>query len=114
MLHILNGDATANLFKETGLPGQVLVWREILAEGPATQTPDEKAFWRQRQEYITQSYQETTQNYHLKVLTELNRLQQLCRQQDEIILWFEHDLICQVNLVYYCNGLGLGNRYHGK
>ena len=34
MLHILNGDATANILKKTDLPGKLLPWREALVAGP--------------------------------------------------------------------------------
>ncbi|TDI97089.1 MAG: hypothetical protein E2O76_10780, partial [Caldithrix sp.] len=34
MLHILNGDATANILQETDLPGELLPWREALIAGP--------------------------------------------------------------------------------
>jgi hypothetical protein len=36
MLHVLNGDATATVFAAAGLPGDVLVWRDILVEGSVT------------------------------------------------------------------------------
>ena len=35
MLHLLNGDSTAETFKHAGLHGDVLVWREALIDGPA-------------------------------------------------------------------------------
>jgi hypothetical protein len=34
VLHVLNGDATLFKFKKTGLPGDIVVWREVLSEGP--------------------------------------------------------------------------------
>ena len=34
ILHILNGDATANSFAGTGLDGEIMIWREVLSEGP--------------------------------------------------------------------------------
>lgn len=36
-LHILNGDATAEIFKQTAIDGDILVWREILGEGPVSE-----------------------------------------------------------------------------
>ena len=44
MLHVLNGDATHRVFEQTHLTGDVLVWRDILVEGPAA-SPDERAPW---------------------------------------------------------------------
>jgi len=34
MLHIVNGDATLTRLAPAALPGDVLVWRDILVEGP--------------------------------------------------------------------------------
>ncbi len=37
MLHVLNGDATAVVFAAAGLPGETLVWRDIVVEGPVAE-----------------------------------------------------------------------------
>ncbi len=37
MLHITNGDSTAGTLRLTGLPGEVLAWREDLISGPVPQ-----------------------------------------------------------------------------
>jgi len=34
MLHIVNGDATVARLTPADLPGEILVWRDILVEGP--------------------------------------------------------------------------------
>ena len=33
-LHVTNGDSAASLIRESGLPGRVLPWRDVLHEGP--------------------------------------------------------------------------------
>lgn len=35
MLHIHNGDSTANTLREFGFPGEHLAFQEVLMEGPA-------------------------------------------------------------------------------
>ena len=34
MLHITNGDSVGETLRQTGLPGDILIWRDILHEGP--------------------------------------------------------------------------------
>ncbi|QNF33230.1 DUF1835 domain-containing protein [Adhaeribacter swui] len=100
MLHILNGDATATIFKQTDLPGKnILVWREILSEGPIVDHTLPADFWQTRQHYLTQTYQEDAVTYVLKVTAEV-KLLETYPQHEEVVLWFEHDLLCQVNLLY--------------
>ncbi|QMU27236.1 DUF1835 domain-containing protein [Adhaeribacter radiodurans] len=100
MLHILNGDGTANSFKKANIPADdYLIWREILFEGPIVDQGSVVDFWQARQHYISQTYQEAPTVYVLKVTTEVKRLATY-NQHDEVVLWFEHDLLCQVNLLY--------------
>lgn len=98
-LHILNGDATLPAFKAAKLPGQVLVWREILSEGPAIAGIPEDTFWQRRQQYIQETYGETAATYKLKVLDELQKLD-AAGAFFEVVLWFDADLMCQINLLY--------------
>ncbi|GAB3961981.1 hypothetical protein GCM10028805_61930 [Spirosoma harenae] len=107
ILHVLNGDSTAYSFAKSGIPGDVAVWREMLSEGPLLDVsqPIEK-LWNLRENWITSEFgdrqQEEEDTYHQKVVAEFNRIYQL-GEYDEIILWFEHDLFCQINLVFLLN-----------
>jgi hypothetical protein len=96
ILHILNGDSTLNSFEQTGLEGDILVWREVLSEGPLEENITSSNFWKNRQEWICKSFNETAEGYQEKML---NQLASLSEPYDEINLWFEFDLHCQVNLI---------------
>jgi hypothetical protein len=96
ILHILNGDSTALGFEDTGLKGDILVWREVLSEGPLEENIVSGSFWRRREEWICETFKETPENYQQNVLDELTKLSGL---YDEINLWFEFDLHCQVNML---------------
>src|ERR1700722_3381456 len=98
ILHILNGDSTAQTFAETGLEGDVLVWREVLSEGPLIENITSAEFWRGRLEWISKTFDEA--HYQQNVLNELARLED---PYDEINLWFEFDLHCQVNMLGVMN-----------
>jgi hypothetical protein len=98
-LHILNGDASLPAFSAAKIPGQVLVWREVLSEGPAVATVPEQEFWKIRQTYITSAYHEPAAAYKKKVLDELSKLE-AAGAFFEVVLWFDVDLMCQINLLY--------------
>ena len=96
ILHVLNGDSTALGFEETGLEGDVLVWREVFSEGPLEEDITSGSFWRNRSEWICKGVNETPENYQQNVLDQLARLDE---SYDEINLWFEFDPHCQANLL---------------
>ncbi|GAB2699924.1 hypothetical protein GCM10027037_25750 [Mucilaginibacter koreensis] len=96
ILHILNGDATLHSFEQTGLEGDVMIWREVLSEGPLAEDVSTAEFWKARKAWITQTFDDTDENYEQKVITELAKLNE---PYEEINLWFEFDLHCQVNLL---------------
>jgi hypothetical protein len=96
ILHILNGDSTAHSFHETGLDGDVLVWREVLSEGPLVEDISSAAFWDARSEWICKTFVESPATYFESVV---HPLEKLSEPYDEINLWFEFDLHCQVNML---------------
>jgi hypothetical protein len=96
ILHILNGDSTANSFEDTGLDGDVMIWREVLSEGPLEENITAGSFWKNRLDWICGGFDETPEKYQQKVLDPLTMLDE---HYDEINLWFEFDLHCQVNML---------------
>lgn len=95
VLHILNGDATLAGFEQTGLDGDVMVWREVLSEGPVAKNVTAADFWEKRSEWICKAFGETAEGYHEKVIVNLEKIN---GPYEEINLWFEYDLHCQLNL----------------
>jgi hypothetical protein len=95
-LHILNGDSTRESFEQTGLNGDIAVWREVLSEGPLDENISSAHFWRNREKWIGETFHETSENYQHKMLSQLTKLSE---RYDEINLWFEFDLHCQANLL---------------
>ena len=96
ILHILNGDSALSGFNQTGLDGDVMVWREVLSEGPLQENILSGSFWSARSKWITQTFNEDPEVYQHKVIDELGKLNSA---YTEINLWFEFDLHCQVNLL---------------
>ena len=96
ILHILNGDATLKGFEETGLDGDTMVWREVFSEGPLEENIVTASFWKNRLTWVCENFNETPDGYQEKVLDQLTKLS---GPYDEINLWFEFDLHCQVNML---------------
>ncbi|MFT2007690.1 DUF1835 domain-containing protein [Pontibacter sp. 13R65] len=98
-LHVLNGDASVPAFEAAEVPGDILVWREIMSEGPVVPQVKDEAFWEMRQQYIVQYYAESEEAYQSKVLEVVPLLRQW-HGYEELVLWFDTDLMCQINLLF--------------
>lgn len=99
MLHILNGDSTAGILKQSGVHGEMLSWREALMAGP---TPQHLSFDRwidERAQHLSEAHELTYEDCKRDLSTLYAGLQTFSRH-DEVVLWFEHDLFCQVNLIH--------------
>jgi hypothetical protein len=98
MLHIHNGDSTANMMGEAEFPGEHLAFREALALGPTPQTTMQNEWLDVRANYLAAGSGLETD----KVRADLVRLDEALNTiaDAEVTLWFEHDLLCQINLSY--------------
>src|ERR1700749_4326832 len=96
ILHILNGDSTLQSFEQTGLEGDIMVWREVLSEGPLEENIASGSFWKNRSEWISKGSGETPDKYDEKVIKELSKLSD---PYQEFNLCFEFDLHCQINML---------------
>ncbi|MGN6186684.1 MAG: hypothetical protein ACTHQM_23850 [Thermoanaerobaculia bacterium] len=96
MIHIHNGDVALALAKRSNIPGDHVAFRESLVTGPVGETED----WI---EMRAQALAESHAIDLLRVRTDLVEQEQLldaASSQDEVVLWFEHDLFCLVHLLY--------------
>jgi hypothetical protein len=91
MLHVTNGDSAADLIRASGVPGEVLPWRDVLHDGP---TP-EFNFNEARARFLSES---NPRDYD-QILAELNARDAALRDADQVTLWFEHDLYDQLQLI---------------
>lgn len=109
--HILNGDALREQFQAWKIPGQTLVMRECLVEGPVAGEDD---FWSQRKAFISEAYAASSHEYDQWVTTELAKFATMTSDA-EVNLWFEDDLFCQANLwfvLHYQHKLGIRQRLY--
>ncbi len=102
-LHVLNGDATLLPFKASGIVGDVIVWREIVSEGPVKDVENAELF-KMRADFICKNFNESPKEYTLKVVEEFRKFDKISKY-DEVFLWLEHDLVCQINLIFILKSL---------
>ena len=98
MLHITNGDSAGASLRQAGLSGQVIAWQDVLHEGPVPADLYAEELRVVRARFIA----EMGWGAHDTVLAEFTaRDAALARAaaQDEVVLWFEHDLYDQLQLL---------------
>lgn len=97
ILHILNGDSSKNLFPTREINGEIVVWREALVQGPLFYLLGSELFWEMRSQFIERAYGSKLFEYKNKVIQEFQKIKRF--QGNEIVLWFEYDLFCQINMI---------------
>ncbi len=97
-LHITNGDNTTKYLQKLKFKGSFITWREMLCEGKTSSDVGSETFWKTRFEFFKATYNVSKKKFIDYTLKEYRNL---CRQkqQKEIVLWFEYDLFCQINML---------------
>jgi hypothetical protein len=97
-LHVLNGDTTTDVLSRSGVPGERLAFREALITGPAPRGLSDVDWRSLRAEHLAGESGVTKREVETELLGQERALETF-RDYDEVVLWFEHDLFCQVNLI---------------
>lgn len=98
LLHITNGDGLAEQIQALNISGDVLIWREMLCEGPTVINVSCEESLILRKKFLKETYNIDAESYEQDFIQELKKLE-TADQYDEIILWFEFDLFCHVNMI---------------
>lgn len=110
--HILTGDSLAHTFQGSGIEGDIIVSREALIDGDVSGDALQE-FWKTRAAHIKATYGEDEEKYFKDVAAEYEKVFNLS-PSDEVYLWFEYDLFCQVNMwfvLHLLNEKGLTEIY---
>lgn len=99
MLHIHNGDCSANIAKESSLPGEHFAVRESLITGPTPAAVSLSEWNNIRAQHLSESYGVDFEDCAQGLLDQDKKLASF-PEHEEVVLWFEHDLFCQTNLLY--------------
>ncbi|MBK9488450.1 MAG: hypothetical protein IPO07_06440 [Haliscomenobacter sp.] len=76
IFHILNGDSLAHTFAQSNIPGELIICREALIDGPV-QANSLDTFWGIRASYIAQTYGEQRDRYYQNVVSEMDKMLRL-------------------------------------
>ncbi len=98
ILNISNGDCTIELMKQAGVEGDRLPWRDLLHEGPVPSGLSLQALSAVRAEYIASQGWGNQQSIQDDFIAR-DKVLASYRDYDRVVLWFEHDLYDQLQLI---------------
>ena len=97
IVHICNGDSTADTLSLADLPGDIRVWADALDQGPVLPVSDDEHIRRRAEFFASRGHGSVADN--TKRLTDFDRAADDIAGAEEVILWFEHDLFDQLALI---------------
>lgn len=102
ILHVANGHATTGLIELSGLPGRTGIWADPLNEGPVPGNVSDDELLVIRARFLASRYDAGD------VAADLRRWREAVddASYDELVVWFEHDLFDQLNLIQLLTHLG--------
>lgn len=108
ILNITNGDCAVDTMRAARLPGVFLPWRDVLHEGPVPAGLTLEALSCVRSQHLAELNWGEYSRLH-KDFAERDHCLQLYTDFDRVVLWFEHDLYDQLQLIqildwFYLNG----------
>ncbi len=97
-LHVTNGDSAAQLLREAGFGGTILPWRDVLHEGPVPAGPQLDELSELRARYLAARGWGTLDELRTSFFHRNTTLRNWGRY-DGMLLWFEHDLYDQLQIL---------------
>ena len=97
-LHVTNGDSAGNTLRQTALGGAVLPWQDVLHEGPVPAGP-RRELLQARAAFVSACGWGSRRSILASLERRDRQLVQALRDEQQVVLWFEHDLYDQLQLV---------------
>jgi hypothetical protein len=98
LLHVTNGESAASTLRRTGLGGAVLPWQDALHEGPVPAAPRVELL-RERAAFLSACGWGSTRAILASLERRDRQLFQAFADGVAVVLWFEHDLYDQLQLL---------------
>ena len=98
MLHITNGESVTGTFRQVRFPGTYLAWNDVLHDGPVPQTGTLSELSDIRAQALASFGLGDPEKMRAGFATRDRTLQDFRKHQD-VVLWFEHDLYDQLQLI---------------
>src|SRR5262252_1003853 len=96
IVHVCNGDSTADSLSLADLPGEIRVWADALDQGPLLPV-DDAEHYRVRGEFWAKRVGGDA-GEHARKLADYDRGCDEAAGAEELVLWFEHDVYDQLAL----------------
>jgi Domain of unknown function (DUF1835) len=97
-LHVTNGDSAGNTLRQTALGGAVLPWQDVLHEGPVPAGP-RRELLQARAAFVSACGWGSRRSILASLERRDRQLVHALRDEQQVVLWFEHDLYDQLQLV---------------
>jgi len=94
IVHVCNGDCTADTLSLADLPGEIRVWADALDQGPVLPVSDEEHYRLRGEFWAARGFPDDAAK-----LAAWDRGVDEAAAAEELILWFEHDLFDQLALI---------------
>ena len=98
LIHVTNGESAGNTLRQTTLGGAVLAWQDALHEGPVPATP-RRELLRTRARFLADCGWGRRQALLSSLARRDRELLDALREGPRVVLWFEHDLYDQLQLL---------------
>jgi redox-sensitive transcriptional activator SoxR len=98
LLHVTNGESAGNTLRQTALGGAVLSWQDVLHEGPVPALP-RKELLQTRARFLADCGWGRQQALLSSLERRDRQLLEALRDGLQVVLWFEHDLYDQLQLL---------------
>ena len=102
-LHVANGTCTTRIIEAAGIPGARSIWADVLYEGPVPAGSDDEVLEARRQFHAG-----APDDIRLDPVNDMRRWRSVVDAHDaydELVLWYEHDLFDQLNVIHLLSWL---------
>jgi hypothetical protein len=97
IVHVCNGDSTADTLSLADLPGDIRVWADALDQGPVLPVGDQEHYKRRGEFWSSKGF--GSAGDAAQKLADYDKGFDEAASADELILWYEHDLFDQLALI---------------
>ena len=108
IVHLTNGDSSAERLRAAGLPGEVIVWADVLHDGPIVEARSDEERRRRRAAFLAGAGHAPDPEA-LATLARWDADVDRATAADEVVLWFEPDLFDQLLLVRHLARVASGS-----
>src|SRR5690349_20816462 len=98
LLHVTNGESAGNTLRQTALGGAVLAWQDVLHAGPVPDVP-RRELLRLRAGFLAGAGWGSRRAILASLERRDRQFLQALRDGIQLVLWFEHDLYDQLQLL---------------